>query len=131
MNKLENAVSDANGSLVIRIYKDEAQNSIKLDKTWKEIHDAMLSGIDCILTCEDRITIDDQAYIYQFVTRAFDVYVRDYTQISGLAEDSITYIVERLLSNSEFDSCGAFFAASETDYPMDEESFSSTLGPAH
>lgn len=119
MNKLENAVSDANGSLVIRVYKDEAQNIVKLDKTWKEIHDAMLSGFDCILTCEDTIILSYQQCIYPFTTRMVGVSIRDNSQIPWEGSNEVVYMVNRYPLGG-YDTTYSFYASSETDYPANQ-----------
>lgn len=47
LNKIENGVENSNSVLII--HRISGDGGYALDKTWKEIHDAYVSGIPCIL----------------------------------------------------------------------------------
>lgn len=47
LNKIENGVENSNSVLIV--HRVSGDGGYALDKTWKEIHDAYVSGIPCIL----------------------------------------------------------------------------------
>ena len=57
LNKLEEGVKDAYSGMVIN------DNAGTLDKTWQEIHDALVSGIPCMVIVGANVNAVTQAII--------------------------------------------------------------------
>ena len=99
LNKIENGVENSNAVLIVHSISGDGGST--LDKTWKEIHDAYVSGIPCILEYIDEWE-DDVSTTYSPCS-GIDSQVHSDPQIAGTY--GVTFV-------------GSYTTDSENGYPF-------------